>query len=74
VSPADAKGLALACFFCGVDSTALIVFLGLIIGGGVLSLVCFVVWGIMSGHLRDEKNLARAALDAEGIQPEEHLP
>jgi len=66
----------LACFFCGVDSTQLIVFLGLIVGAGVLSLVFFILYGISSGHLSDEAGLANAALEAEGDDqvPLEEIP
>jgi hypothetical protein len=54
----------LACFYCGVDSTPLIVFFALIVGSGVLSLCCFIGWAILNGHHHDE-GLAAAALEAE---------
>ena len=32
-----------SCFFCGVDSTDLIIFLGLLVGSGVAGLICFIL-------------------------------
>ena len=55
-----------ACFYCGIDSTDLIIFLGITIGCGVLSLIAFIVAGIANGHLEDEVRLARTPLDVEG--------
>ena len=63
----------LACFFCGVDSSALVLFLGLIVGGGVTSLVCFIVWGVATGHLDQETQLARTVLDVDTPPTEEEL-
>jgi len=60
----------LACFFCGVDSTYLIIFLGVMLGCGTLGVICFMIWGVASGHLRDEDRLSRAALEAEGAAGE----
>lgn len=60
-----------ACFYCGVDSTELIWFLALIVGAGVLSLVCFILWGISTGHLGAEKHLADAPLRAERAEGDE---
>jgi hypothetical protein len=53
------------CFYCGVDSKPLILFYALIVGSGVLSLLCFVAWALINGHLRAEGPLSRAPLEAE---------
>ena len=66
----------IGCFYRGVDSTELILFLGIIIGCGVGSLILFIVWGILTGHLSSERHLASAPLEAEGDDqiPLEDIP
>ena len=69
-------GVLRACFFCGVDSTALVIFLGIMVGASVLGMVAFMAWGLSTGHLRRDKELARRALEAQGpdLVREEDLP
>lgn len=53
------------CLVCGVDSTPILVFLGVVIGGTVLSTILIMVWATVTNRVDFKEDKAFAPLEAE---------
>ncbi len=59
------RGAVLPCFFCGLDSWALLVFLVCVFGVAQLGTFFFLAWSVARGDFRDTERVKFGVLDAE---------
>jgi VIT1/CCC1 family predicted Fe2+/Mn2+ transporter len=57
--------LPLACFFCGLDSWAFLIFLICVFGVAQLGTALFLAWSIARGDFRDTEHVKHVVLEAE---------